>query len=137
MEALMARVARLDAERIYMGLGDPVPAAEVQAGDFVFGDPALREALPEGAIWVERDCDLPPAKYRLAEPHGDHPFWHFVPANDALIQEVDNMIELGLAMALASWNTPGPIGRYAQQFYGMAAKNFPDIVKRHAAKGSR
>lgn len=135
MEALMARVARLDAERIYMGLGDPVPVDEVKTGDFVFGDPALKDVLPEGAVWVERECDLPPAKYRLVAPHDDHQHWHFTPMVDVLIQEVDNMIELGLAMALASWNTQGPVGRYAQQFYGLAAKNFPEIVKRAAAKG--
>lgn len=136
MDGLMARVARLDAERVFMGLADPIPADEVQSGDFVFGDPALKDLIPEGAVWVERECDNPPGKYRLVAPHGDHPHWHFMPLVDTLILEVDTMIELGLAMALAGWNTQGPVGRYAQQFYGLAAKNFPQLVKRAAAKGS-
>lgn len=131
----MARVARLDAERVFMGLGEPIPAEDVQPGDFVFGDAELKKVLPEGAVWIDRECDLPPAKYRLVAPHDDHPHWHFMPLVDTLILEVDNMIELGLAMALASWSTQGPVGRYAQQFYGLAAKNFPEIVKRAAAKG--
>lgn len=135
MEQPMARVARLDAERLFMGLGDPVPIDEVKAGDFVFGDPALKALLPEGATWIERDCDLPPGRYRLTEPHDDHPHWHFMPLTDALIHDTENLIELGLAMALANWSAPGPIGRYAQQYYGLVSKNFPEIMQRHAAKG--
>lgn len=79
MSALMARVAKLDHDQVYWGLGDPVPLEELKPGDRVFGDPALKDALPEGVVYVERDCDLPPGRYQLSAPSADHPFWHFVP----------------------------------------------------------
>lgn len=132
MEGITARVAKLDDEKIYLGLGDPVSLPELKAGDFVFGDPSIKDALPEGAVWVERDCDLPPGRYRLTEPNERHKVWHFLPIEDALARTFDQMIELGIALAFSRFEDKGPLGRYAREFYALAAKNFPDIVGRHA-----
>lgn len=79
---LLARVAKLDFDQVYWGLGEPIPVDQVVAGDKVFGDPALRKALPEGAVWVERDCDFTAdkfGKYKLVGPDDDAQFWRFVP----------------------------------------------------------
>lgn len=77
MSAQAVRVARIDHDRVFWELGPPVPAGEVPAGAFVFGDPAI--ALPEGVIWIDRDCDLPGGRYCLAAPDAAHPVWHFEP----------------------------------------------------------
>jgi hypothetical protein len=67
MSALMAKVARVDVDRVFFGLGDAVPVDQVKSGDFVFGPTELIPALPAGAVYVAEDCDLPPGKYRLAQ----------------------------------------------------------------------
>jgi hypothetical protein len=114
---LLARVARLTAERVYHGLSEPMPLAEVKAGDFVFGPPELKEALAQAgihAVWVERDCDLPPWRYRLVAPQDDHPVWRFVSLEDELEQRSEQVIELGITLALAR-------GRLALLAFGYGA----------------
>jgi hypothetical protein len=59
MSALMAKIARVDVDRVYFGLGEAVPLDQVKAGDFVFGPTELIPALPAGAVYVAEDCDLP------------------------------------------------------------------------------
>lgn len=136
-EPLLVRIAKLDRERVYLGLGDPVPLDQVKAGDAVFGDPAIKEKLPEGAVYVDRDCDLPAQEYRLVAPHEGHPYWHFLPVADDLTRDFEQMIELGAALALSHFNTPGTLGRYAQQFYGLASRRFPAVMQRAASKGTK
>lgn len=79
--SLMARVARLDADLVFWGLGDPVPVDELKAGDRVFGDPELAAVVAEltDVVYIERDCDLAGGKYKLLAPDGDNPVWHFDP----------------------------------------------------------
>jgi hypothetical protein len=79
MSALMARVARLDHERVYWGLSDPAALSTLKAGDFVFGAPELAKTLPAGVVYVERDCDLPGGRYRLEAPNAHNATWHFAP----------------------------------------------------------
>jgi hypothetical protein len=61
--ALTAKVARLDHDQVYFGLDDKA-VDELAAGDVVFGDPALADGLPAGAVYVGRDCDLPGGRYK-------------------------------------------------------------------------
>ncbi len=63
MDNPMVRVARLDHDQVYFGLVEK-PLEEVQAGELVFGAPELAGGLPAGAMYVDRDCDLPPGAYR-------------------------------------------------------------------------
>jgi hypothetical protein len=63
MANLVARVARLDHDQVYWGLEDH-PVKDVKAGDLVFGDPSLKDVIPQGAVYVDLDCDLPGGKYR-------------------------------------------------------------------------
>lgn len=79
MSALMARMARLDADQVFWGLGDPVPLDQVPTGAFVFGDPAIVDALKGVATWIDRDCDLPGGRYKLVGPDGKQPNWRFEP----------------------------------------------------------
>ena len=69
MDNPMVRVARLDHDQVYFGLVEK-PLAEVQAGELVFGDPALAEELPFGARYVDRDCDLAAGAYRWESAAG-------------------------------------------------------------------
>jgi hypothetical protein len=135
---LLARVARLTAERVYHGLSEPMPLAEVKAGDFVFGPPELKEALAQAgihAVWVERDCDLPPWRYRLVAPQDDHPVWRFVSLEDELEQRSEQVIELGITLALAQSNKEGLIGHYSREYFALVVKHFPEIVRRHSSRG--
>lgn len=137
MNQPMARVARLDPERVFLGLSDPLPLSEVKAGDFVFGDPALKDALPADAVYVERDCDLASGKYRLVAPHDDHQVWHFVPLADALLDSFSKMVEIGLQLSLVHFDDAGPLGRWAREYYALAAKNFPNAVASHARTAAK
>jgi hypothetical protein len=67
MSALMAKVARVDVDRVFFGLGEAIPLDQVKAGDFVFGPTELIPALPVGSIYVAEDCDLPSGLYRLVK----------------------------------------------------------------------
>jgi hypothetical protein len=79
MSALMARIARLDHDRVFFGLGAPVPLDQVKAGDFVFGAPELAEALPAGAVYMEPRLRPAAGRYRLQAPNAHSACWHFVP----------------------------------------------------------
>jgi hypothetical protein len=125
MQELQVRLARLDAERVFLGLSEPLPLAEVRAGDFVFGAPEAKALLPEGAVYVERDCDLAAGKYRLAAPHADHPCWHFVALGDDGAQALDHMLALGLSLAQAEFNSPGALGRYGARVLRARARALP------------
>lgn len=57
MKTPSAKVARLDHDLVYWGLEDRA-VADIKPGDLVFGDPVLAELIPEGAVYVDRDCDL-------------------------------------------------------------------------------
>lgn len=59
MKNPMVRIARLDHDLVYWGLGEEMPCGDAKAGDLVFGDPVAIPALPEGAVYVDRGCDLP------------------------------------------------------------------------------
>lgn len=137
MQQIMVRLARLDAERVYLGLSEPLPLAEVKDGDFVFGAPELREQLPEGAVYVERDCDLPAGKYRLVAPHAEHKCWHFLPLERDLTETLDQILDRALSLSLANFGTPGPSGRYARECYALIVRTFPKFAAEHAKRGSK
>lgn len=61
---LVACVAVLDHDGVYWPPLEERLAETVKPGELVFGDPALTDVLPAGAIYVDVDCDLPGGKYR-------------------------------------------------------------------------
>jgi hypothetical protein len=130
-EEIKVRRALLDAERVYGGLSQPLALEALEKGDFVFGPPAAKDALPEGVVYVERDCDLPPGKYRLAAPTREHPCWHFVPLADEFAQSLEMLLAHGLTLAQAEFSSPGALGRAAREYYALAHRHFPDVVANH------
>jgi hypothetical protein len=63
MDQPSAKVARLDHDQVYWGLEERA-IADIKSGELVFCAPELAEQLPEGAIYVARDCDLPGGQQR-------------------------------------------------------------------------
>jgi hypothetical protein len=64
------RVARLDHDNVFFGLEERA-IADVRPGELVFGPADCAEALPSGAVYVDRDCDNAPGKYKWVAGTGD------------------------------------------------------------------
>ena len=61
---LVAFVAKFDHDGIFWPPLEPRRLEAVNAGDVVFGDPALKDVLPAGALYVGESCDNAGGRYK-------------------------------------------------------------------------
>lgn len=120
--------ANLDADGVFGGLQETA-IEELKPGDLVVCPHDQAPHLPADVVHIGPECDCQPGAMRWDRARGT-----FHPVQDDLVSVFATMLELGMALALSRMNEPGPLGRYARDFYGLAAKHFPEQFALHARK---